>query len=453
MKVSRYNMFWTLEDGTKLAFNSMTCALAEVNEDFLSMLDRAPELDYEGLAGEEKDLVDQMLLGNYILKDSFDELKVIKYRHFAGKFNSDSLGLTIAPTLSCNFGCPYCYENPKNGMMSREVQDALVELVSDAAKQRKEISITWYGGEPLLAKGIIADMSERMIRVCEENGASYGAFIVTNGYLLDDETIAQFKELRINGAQITLDGPARIHNTRRMLKTSDKGTFDAILANTRKLKENGIQNISIRINVDKTNVDYIEELLDILIDNDLKDVGIGLGHVNAYTDACTSVADACMNTEEYARKNVKYQDILHRKGFSAGGYPYYPGIKANYCCADSTSSFVVDPEGFMYKCWNDVGSVEKAVGQVLRRNEAPDEDMYMRNVDYIFWSPFDYAECVECSLLPVCMGGCPYNGARNGSKPECEKWKYNLEDVLKLTYLQKKDSPEPVCVGDACGCE
>jgi len=453
MKASKYNMFWTLDNGTTIAFNSMTCALAEINEDFMDILNDIDNLVYEELTGDRKALADQMLLGNYILKDSFDELKVIKYRHFAGKFNSDSLGLTIAPTLSCNFGCPYCYENPKNGTMASEVQDGIVELVTEAAKQRKEISITWYGGEPLLAKSIISDMSERMIRVCEENGASYGAFIVTNGYLLDDEMIEQFKRLKISGAQITLDGPPRIHNTRRMLKTSDKGTFDTILNHIRKLKESGINNISIRINIDKTNVDYIEELLDILIENGLNDVGIGLGHVNAYTDACTSVAEACMNTEEYARNNVKYQDILHRKGFSAGGYPYYPGIKANYCCADSSSAFVLDPEGYMYKCWNDVGTVDKAVGNVLKRSEAPEEDMYMRNVNYIFWSPFDYEECVACSLLPVCMGGCPYNGTRNGSKPECEKWKYNLEDVLKLTYLQKKDNPEPVCTGEACGCE
>ncbi|OPZ85180.1 MAG: hypothetical protein BWY74_03989 [Firmicutes bacterium ADurb.Bin419] len=452
MKISKYNMFWKLEDGTNIAFNSMTCALAEINEDFMEVLNNIENINYEELNGEKKELVDNMLLGNYILKDSFDELKVIKYRHYSGKFNQDSLGLTIAPTLSCNFGCPYCYEDPKSGMMSKEVQDAIIELVTEAAKKRKDVSVTWYGGEPLLAKSIIADMSERMIKVCDENGAKYGAFIVTNGYLLDEETIKKFKDLRISGAQITLDGPARIHNTRRVLKNSDKGTFDTILANTKKLKESGINNISVRINIDKTNVDYIEELLDILIESGLNDVGIGLGHVNAYTDACTSISEACMNTEEYAIKNVKYQDILHRKGFYANGYPYYPGIKANYCCADSSSAFVLDPEGYMYKCWNDVGRMDKAVGQVLKRTEAPDEDMYMRNVDYIFWSPFDYKECIECNLLPICMGGCPYNGSRNNSKPECEKWKYNIEDVLKLTYLQKKDCPEPACSGEACNC-
>lgn len=34
-------------------------------------------------------------------------------------------------------------------------------------------------------------------------------------------------------------------------------------------------------------------------------------------------------------------------------------------------------------------------------------------------------------------GGCPYNGLKFKHDPECEKWKYNLIDVLKATYVQK----------------
>lgn len=31
------------------------------------------------------------------------------------------------------------------------------------------------------------------------------------------------------------------------------------------------------------------------------------------------------------------------------------------------------------------------------------------------------------------MGGCPYDGLRLG-EPECEKWIYNLKEVLKVRY-------------------
>lgn len=432
-------MIWNLEDGKTMAFNSMSCALAEIDDNFINIIENIDQINYDELENEKKTLVDNMLLGRYILDNDFDELKALKYEHFSAKFNDNVLQLTIAPTLSCNFACPYCYENPKKGIMSKNVQDAIIDWVVEEAKKRKDISISWYGGEPLLAKNVIFDMSEKIIKVCKENNTRYGASMVTNGYLLDDATISKLKELKVNSVQVTLDGPANIHNTRRVLKNSNEGTFNVILSNIKKLKENNI-NIMIRMNVDKTNVDSIDEFLNILAQNNLRDTSVSFGRVTSGTEACVSMIDSCMNTEEYAKENLKYQQKLFENGFNTdieGNFTgFYPSVKTNYCGADNVGTFVLDPEGYMYKCWCDVGETHRAVGNVLERHNELNEEMYMRNITYIFWSPFDHEECLKCNLLPICMGGCPHNGLKNGSKPECESWKYNLKEVLKMTYLQ-----------------
>ncbi|WP_332461410.1 radical SAM/SPASM domain-containing protein [Paenibacillus tianjinensis] len=344
----------------------------------------------------------------------------------------------MAPTLSCNFACPYCYEDPKQGVMDQSTMDAVINLVNDAAKKGNDIHITWYGGEPLTAKKVIYSLSERIISICEKYSVSYNSYIVTNGYLINDEVIEHFKKYKIDGAQITMDGPPEIHNSRRRLKGSDKDTFFVILNNIKKLLENDI-NVSIRINVDKTNVANVEELLDILVAHNLQGLSINLGQVTAYTEACMSIAESCLNTEEYAKENVVQQAILFAKGFNVGNYPYYPGVKANYCCADAVDSYVLDPNGFMYKCWNDVGNKERAVGNVNTIHEPTNEKMFMRNADYLLWSPFNFDKCTNCDVLPICMGGCPYNGEMLGNEPDCEKWRYNLDDVLKLTYLQRRN--------------
>ena len=39
MKKSKYNIINELENGVKLAFNSSSCALAEVEDDFINILD------------------------------------------------------------------------------------------------------------------------------------------------------------------------------------------------------------------------------------------------------------------------------------------------------------------------------------------------------------------------------------------------------------------------------
>ena len=51
----------------------------------------------------------------------------------------------------------------------------------------------------------------------------------------------------------------------------------------------------------------------------------------------------------------------------------------------------------------------------------------------MLWSPFDFDKYQKCNILPICMGGCPYEGQKSG-KPDFEKWIYNLIDTLKFTY-------------------
>ncbi|MGB9679662.1 MAG: hypothetical protein ACPL3A_06620 [Thermoanaerobacteraceae bacterium] len=137
MKVSKYNIILTMDDGKKIAFNSMSCALAEINDDFIEIIEKIDSLQYEKLDAKQKLLVDEMLEGNYIVHDNIDELKLIKYKHLSGKFNNESLGLTIAPTLSCNFECPYCYENPKQSFINEDVVKGILEMVSEAAQRKK----------------------------------------------------------------------------------------------------------------------------------------------------------------------------------------------------------------------------------------------------------------------------------------------------------------------------
>ena len=59
-------------------------------------------------------------------------------------------------------------------------------------------------------------------------------------------------------------------------------------------------------------------------------------------------------------------------------------MKTKYCGADNIGTFVLDPEGYMYKCWCDVGETLRAVGNVLETHIEDNEAMYMRNINYIF---------------------------------------------------------------------
>ena len=452
MKPSKYNLFF-VHKNKDLAFNGMTSALAEIDTNFWELFNSIESIDLDKLSEKQKSVLDNMKEGGYVIEDDFDEAKFLKFKSYQSKFNQNGISLTIAPTLTCNFDCPYCYEKISSNIIDDEVIESIYKCVDGNARRNEDVYITWYGGEPLIAQNVVWDMSKKMIEICEKYQVKYSSCMVSNGYLINNDIIQKLKESKIRCIQITLDGSPEVHNSRRKLKNSDKPTFDVILDNIKKLMNASIE-VSIRINIDKTNVNELEELLDILIENNLKSCSVNFGHVKPYTDACSSVSHTCLSTPEYANESLRYQKILHDKGFSSFFYPYYPSIKFNYCCADSASSFVVDPKGLLYKCWNDVGNHDRAVGNIKalvamreERNNCKNFDLElndsgvikstMLNANYLLWSPFEHEKCSRCEVLPICMGGCPYNGLKNEDNPECEKWKYNLIDVLKNAYDQR----------------
>ena len=441
MKKSNYNKFLNIDNGKRIAFNSMTCALAEVDENFFAIYENIEKLEYNSLDEEQRKLVNSMLEGNYIVRDEVDELKMIQYRHFRSKFAEDTLSLTIAPTLECNFACPYCYEIPKKGMMSGEIQDAIIEVIKKRSKKIKKLSICWYGGEPLLAQNSILSLSDKMIRICKDNEIEYSAFMVTNGYLLNDEILNKLKDCKVTDYQITVDVPPLIHNQRRKFAGCDCDTYKKIIENIKLLLVKEL-NPLIRVNVDSTNAHYVDELLELLKKEDLLNVKIYFGHVRGEEYYGCSSKSTCMNCQEYAEFDFKYSKILKEKGFLSAS-DFYPTLKSNYCGADNSNAFVIDSEGNMYKCWNDVGIENLAIANVLNE-EKIDDLKYMNNINYLLWTPFDYRECKECWLLPVCMGGCPWNGMHKGNKPECEKWKYIIEKSLINKYDIYNNSGETI---------
>lgn len=428
MKKSKYNVIFE-HDGKKFAFNGISCALAEVSNNFLSFLKNIPQIKEALLNEEDKNLLRAMKKGGYILEDDIDELSLIKFRNYSGKFCRDTFFLTIAPTLSCNFSCPYCYEKFKTGFMSDSVKNAICSQIELAAKSKQHISIAWYGGEPTLVPNIINELSQKMILTCEKYNVRYTATMTSNGYLIGNNFIDLMKNCKINSVQITLDGPKDIHNSRRKL-TNGEGTFDVLLCNIKQLKVNGIE-VSIRVNITKENENYFGHLLDTLVENNLQDCPILMARVVPYDTCLSDVASKCLDDIRWPRKVIEYSALLSGKGFYASKNPYRPIKRTNYCYADNINSFIVDPTGSLYKCWTDLGNTNRSIGNILNFKNENIHSINDISADYIFWSPFDHKECLECKILPLCMGGCPKRGLMK-KNVECSPLKYNLIENLKL---------------------
>lgn len=431
MRLSKYNILRNYGDKT-LFFNSMSCAFAIVDDSFKRVINDIQNGTYEESKYDAK-LIEQMKRTNAIINDDFDELEYIKFARNLSKYDMTNMGLTIAPTLDCNFRCVYCFENHIHGTMSDEVQNAVVKFIKKRAQILKSLSICWFGGEPLLSKKVIKHLSEKIIAICNEQGINYSASIISNAYLIDQTIISDFKAYKISDIQVTLDGTEQIHNARRKT-VSGKSSFQTIVNNIKLLLENDIS-VSLRINIDNNNISYVEDLLRFLAEVPVfkERLVITFGKVSVVTEVCKSVEKECLTTEQYANSLIEFYRKIIGYGFKKCLMVLYPRPHFNYCTYDYASSYVIDPRGTIYKCWNHIGQKEKSCGSIIEDSMIP-SDYFMKCVN----RELESGECADCKFLPVCVGGCPDNAARQSVGYSCESIKYNFGNMLDFYYEQLK---------------
>src|SRR5437588_4230223 len=121
-------------------------------------------------------------------------------------FSSNYLNLIILPTEACNFRCTYCYETFENKKMPRPVVTGIKSLIDRRGDDLDELEISWFGGEPLLAFGIITDICGHAIKVAKLKEFDFSSSMTTNGYFLDGKCFSTCLEHGIRRFQISLDG-------------------------------------------------------------------------------------------------------------------------------------------------------------------------------------------------------------------------------------------------------
>jgi len=435
MKLSRFNFLKQFDDAT-VFFNATTCALAVVDENFLRVVDDIKNNSY----AEENyspQLISDMKVSGCIVEDDVDELERLEFFRNVSKYDMTKFGLTVAPTLDCNFRCKYCFETHPKGLMTEEVQADLIKFVEERLQAAKNFSVTWYGGEPLLAKDIVYSLSEKFLALCEKFGVEYDAFIITNASLMDDGDIDSFKKYKIGGAQITVDGPKEIHDQRRR-NVKNESTFDKLIDRINVLLNNDLTAIC-RINIDKENINRVDELLETLrtkIDR-FENLKIDFGQVSAFTDICKSIESDCYNNERYADIMLPLYAKVAEFGFKINKMSVYPSPRVNFCGYDYANSFVVDNHGELYRCWNYVGNLKKSCGNVKNFDA---DNLKSNYLSAIQWNPIKNSKCRDCNCLPICMGGCP-DAMKNSAdgQPVCGTVKYNLDKILNYYYEQLKE--------------
>ena len=428
MKTSRYNFLVPLEDGRTLAYNALSNGMCLIPGEVRELLEGWSEEGWECLSEETRS---ELRRGGFVVAGELDERDVVRIRYRQGQFGSLSAALTIAPTLHCNLACRYCFENPSRRKMDQKTRNAVVEFAGGLLPERGGgLSVTWYGGEPLLALDAIERLSEKFLALCEERQAEYSASIITNGTFLDGAVARRLAELRVQNAQVTIDGPREIHDVRRPLK-SGGGSFARIVAN---LEEAVPQlPVGIRINVDRSNVDAAFAVVEDIQGRswfDPERVAFHFGYVRRYTPACGCGIEEMLELTDFWDISTDLSERLRQRGLVSE--PLYPEL-AEGCTATTSNAFVIGPEGELYRCWNHVGDAKQTVGTVHEPSAT-----HPLTVAFLIDGFEQDEECLECRFLPVCTGGCVdvRRKAKAGLLPrkDCARWRYGFEAYLNRYF-------------------
>ncbi|MCK6446503.1 MAG: radical SAM protein [Planctomycetes bacterium] len=433
MKPSRYNRLFQASDGTWLAFNSWSTALAEIEpaqKPFVEGLLAAPNSTPCDTA-EKRDIREALLRAHFLIEDDEDELATAKADLERDRHRVDHLFLTIAPTLDCNFRCDYCFEEHLKVHMSKRVQDALLAWCDAKSKPCEGLVVTWYGGEPLLptAYPVVERLSAGFQALCERRGMRYDATLVTNGFFLDREKMTRLKELGVARVQVTLDGPPDEHDKRRHL-IGGRGTFWRIVENLKACVD--LAEFQLRINVDARNALRALEVLEILKEHGLQRVRPYLAQVTHDGAACGNIQELCYSSDGFAKLEVELYREAAKRNLGLSRYPFR--LAGAFCTADRANGWVVAPNGLLFKCWHEVTmNPEKSVGSLLDGQQ----DWQRSNENkWLAWDPLAKSGCRSCDVMPLCHGGCPLEAMRHPERDRgaCEHYKFHLEPLLEIRH-------------------
>lgn len=432
VKWSRYNIEVnqsTITNGSYLLYNSLTGRLIASKNSFSEMKDF---FDKNPVVQDDN----QLLRLGFLVPEDLNELAYSRYK-FEHK-DKRHQSLTILPTEQCNFRCTYCYEDFEKGKMEPKLQESIVSWVDQNSSHWDSISISWFGGEPLVAYDVIKYISQNIIKICNERNISYNASMTTNGSLLTLKRAKELYDLGVGNYQITLDGPEEIHDMTRIL-FGGQGTYQKIIKNLREIKNSDLDvSITIRNNFDKVNSDKVSDLLTELARefSDDKRFSFRLHAIGKWGGPNDEDLPICTQNESHkVIMNSSYEAL--EKGIRAINAT--TGLQPNNVCyAALPNSLVIGSDGIIYKC---TVAFDLPVNQVGKLFE--DGKIEIDVQKFSQWVSNDGLTdnvCKNCEIHPICHGAtCPLIRIEKDIRP-CPPYKNRMEEYITLLYKEMQYS-------------
>ena len=313
--------------------------------------------------------------------------------------------LVLLLTTSCNLACRYCYEDREEGCASagdgrggpgaaagggtpremslESLRNAIAFLLEHdgqgrpgaaAAGAGRKVSVTFFGGEPLLRFPLIRSAVGEARRMATERGKEISFSITTNGTLLTRETAGFLRE---NGISVCLsiDGPREIHDRNRPY-ASGRGSYEDVARGIKLLMENrnGFP-VAARVTLGRGAVD-VRKTFDHLRGLGFDEIGFAPASAAEGSPSALTGEELCAVMDRFRDLADGYVDDVRERRVPAFSNMtqilalIHRGDPMPYPCGAGIGMLAVDPSGAFYPCHRLVGIGDSFGGPGIGISEA-----------------------------------------------------------------------------------
>jgi uncharacterized protein len=371
--------------------------------------------------------------------------------------------LQLVIAQCCNLACVYCYmennqSNARKSLMSTEQAFQAVDHLIERSGRRRNLQVTFFGGEPLLNFQRIKDVVRYCKDVEQKHNKKFMFELITNGTLLDGE-IADFVIENDMLLFISLDGWREMHNKQR---PSINGTdyHHKILSNAERMdrehKKGKLTNpVKVRANL-TPEFHNVKSVVNFFQSHGFTTIGISAIQDLPYSEGKTPGALSRQQMEELETasnetltegfeqvKRGRYAGpyatkMLRKMVYSLSQYHNTMGIR----CGVGRNTNAADVDGNIYPCHRYVNMEKYILGNTKTGMDEEKTKAYYRKL-----TESTRRTCSKCWIRHFCAGGCPWErSAPDGTicdpiNSECDNRRRGVERALWIRKELRKANP------------
>ncbi len=353
--------------------------------------------------------------------------------------------LCLIVTRQCNLKCSYCFEHHQPDtsaqpfMSLQTAKKALLWLIHQS-KERKNLEVDFFGGEPLLNFPLIRD-TVHFARSLEKKYYKHFQFsLTTNATLLSGEILDFLHEQRVS-VIFSLDGSLATNDLFRM-DHKGRGTYRKTLKQINGALPYLETGYYVRGTYTHQTLRFCKEFIHLYEE--------GIRQIS-FEPVASAVKDIAIEAEDLPKIKNEYEKLAEwiftqqQKDPNLRFYHFEIDLEQGMCkeklcsgCGTGVEYLSVSPDGDLYPCHQFDGRKAFCMGNI--NNFEVNDDL--RNQFKENTLLYSREECSNCWAKMLCGGGCIANhqflqgDVKKVYSIGCEIQKMRLEAALYLKYLK-----------------